>query len=110
MATSNMSFGATPNFGDWSRYAGFDSSKPMMGIVPPIGQEATKQPVAPTFAQIGQRFQDVGNQLGQGNFMSAAKTFVGGVPPVVPVAQAKPIQNNQPQDLNGDGMISDFED
>lgn len=107
MTIPNLSFGSAPSFGDWTRYAGFDSSKPMMGIVPPIGQEATKQPIAPTFAQIGQRVQDVGSQLSQGNFQSAAKTFVSGIPAVAPL---KPVQNNQPQDLNGDGMIFDFED
>ena len=107
MTIPNLNFGSAPSFGDWTRYAGFDSSKPMMGIVPPVGEEMTKQPVAPTLSQIGQRVQDVGSQFAQGNFVNAAKTFVGGVPPVAP---AKITPNNQPQDLNGDGMISDFEE
>ena len=107
MTIPNMNFNAAPNYGDWTRYAGFDSTKPMMGIVPPIGQEATKQPIAPTIAQIGQRVQDVGAQLSQGNFLNAGKTLAGGVPPIAPL---KPLQNHQPQDLNGDGMISDFEE
>lgn len=105
-------FGSPANFGDWTTYAGFDSTKPMMGIVPPLGKsQFEKQPIPPTFAQVGQRMQDVGTQLSQGNFANALKTFASGaVPPVTPVTSTAPIQNNQPKDLNGDGMISDFEE
>lgn len=109
MASFVPNFGTPANFADWTQYAGFDATKPMMGIAPPAAQrEATKQPVAPTIAQIGQRAQDVGTQLSQGNFSDAFKTFVSGA--AVPGAKPATIQQNQPRDLDGDGMISDFED
>ena len=106
-----MNFGNPKNYGDWTQYAGFDSSKPMMGIVPSFGQEMVKQPVAPTIAQIGQRVQDVGTQLGQGNFANAAKTFINGAAvPGVSVAPNVTSATPASKDVNGDGMISDWEE
>jgi hypothetical protein len=111
MAVPN--FGSPKNYGDWAQYAGFDSSKPMMGIAPPLTNQAVQpQPVAPTIVQVGQRMQDVGTQFSQGNFMNAAKTFINGaaVPGAKPAVTIAPIPQNQPKDLDGDGMISDFEE
>lgn len=109
MASFVPNFGTPANFADWTQYAGFDANKPMMGIAPPMTQQApAQQPVAPTVAQFGERMQNVGSQLSQGNYSNAFKTFVSGA--AVPGVKPATVQQNQPKDLDGDGMISDFED
>lgn len=107
MAQFGINFGDPKGFTDWTKYAGFDSNKPMMGIAPP--SSAGVAPVSPTMAQVGQRVSDVGTQLGQGNFMGAVKTFQGG-PAVAPGLPAVSLNKPMPVDKDGDGMISDWEE
>ena len=104
-------FGSQSNFGDWTRYAGLDPTKPMMGIAPVFGEsDFSKKPVIPTIAQVGQRIQSAGSELAQGNFSNAAKTFAtGGIAPIVSAAPSQNVATQQ-KDLNGDGMISDWEE
>jgi hypothetical protein len=108
MANFGINFGDPKGFADWTKYAGFDANKPMMGIAPP-SQDA-KTPVSPTFAQIGQRLSDVGGQLGQGNFMGAMKAYQGA--PSTPGLPALPVPGAPaaPVDKDGDGMISEWEE
>jgi hypothetical protein len=89
MATSVSSFGKPSNYGDWTQYAGFDPSKPMMGAVMPPSFGGA----APTFGQMKQK----------------AQSIVGSV---VPVAAVTSPQVTVPavKDLDGDGMISDWEE
>jgi hypothetical protein len=104
MAQFGINFGDPKGFTDWTKYAGFDANRPMMGIAPP--SSGGMAPISPTIAQVGQRVSDVGTQLGQGNFMGAVKTFQGVPAAVVPVAANKPM----PVDKDGDGMISEWEE
>lgn len=88
MATSISSFGKPTNYGDWTQYAGFDPSKPMMGAVMPPSFGGV-----PTFGQVKQKMQSV----------------VGSVAPVAAVASPQ-VTVPAVQDLDGDGMISDWEE
>jgi len=112
MAQFGINFGDPKAFADWTKYAGFDPNKPVMGIAPPVN--AASAPVSPTLAQVGQRISDVGSQLGQGNFMNAVKTFQGGAVPANTVAPGVPavasVNKPMPVDKDGDGMISDWEE
>lgn len=117
MAAPITSFGAPINYGDWTRYAGFDSKKPMMGmmepVVPPTTTPGAVQPVAPTISQFAQRVGDVGQQFAQGNFKNAANMFMTGKiaqPPATSPIVAPAAAVTMPQDKNGDGMISDWEE
>lgn len=107
MAQFGINFGNPKGFVDWTKYAGFDANKPMMGIAPPA--TGGMAPVSPTMAQVGQRMSDVGAQLGQGNFMNAVKTFQGGAIPAA-TAAVNPANKPMPVDKDGDGMISDWEE
>ncbi len=108
MAQFGINFGDPKGFADWTKYAGFDSNKPMMGVAPP--STGGMAPVSPTMAQVGQRVSDIGTQLGQGNLMGAVKTFQGG-PAVVPgVPAVASVNKPMPVDKDGDGMISDWEE
>lgn len=107
MAQSRMNFGDPSQFSDWTRYAGFDPNKPIIGVAPP--STGGMAPVSPTMAQVGQRVSDIGTQIGQGNFMGALKTAQSGtavVPGVPAVAKNTPM----PVDKDGDGMISEWEE
>jgi hypothetical protein len=107
MAQFGLNFGQPTQFADWTKYAGFDPNKPMIGIAPPTTAPAA--PVSPTMAQVGQRISDVGTQLGQGNFTNAIKTFQGGAIPAA-TATVAPANKPMPVDKDGDGMISDWEE
>lgn len=89
MATSISSFGKPINYGDWSQYAGLNPEKPMMGAVMPPSFGA----VAPTFGQIKEKAQSI--------FGSAPPVAANVVPQITTPAV---------KDLNGDGMISDWEE
>jgi len=110
MAQFGINFGNPKSFVDWTKYAGFDPNKPMIGVAPPA--TGGMAPIAPTMAQVGQRITDVGAQLGQGNFMNAVKTFQSGAAPAAPAAPGAPAAANKPMpvDKDGDGMISDWEE
>lgn len=110
-----VNFGTPRNYGDWTTYAGLDSTKPMMGVVPPMQQTGgVAPPTAPTFGQMADRFSQVANQIGQGNFGNAAKTFMSGGAPAVKPAAGVIVPGvpaaTQPKDLDGDGMISEWEE
>jgi len=50
MAQFGINFGDPKGFADWTRYAGFDPNKPMIGVAPPA--TAPVAPVSPTMAQV----------------------------------------------------------
>lgn len=112
-----MNFGNPSTFADWRQYAGFDPNKSMMGgIAPPSGSAS---PVAaPAIQDVAKRFADVGSQLSSGNFMNAANVAMTGKPLIgnaASVAAAVPVANTVStnpvaKDLNGDGMISEWEE
>jgi hypothetical protein len=112
MAQFGINFGDPKGFADWTKYAGFNANKPMIGIAPPATADAA--PVSPTLAQVGERMSNVGTQLGQGNFLNAFKTFQGGAVPANTVAPSVPavasVNKPMPVDKDGDGMISDWEE
>lgn len=124
--SKNFSFGPSPAigipkspsaYGNWQTYAGFNPNAAgmagamanptafsqfqdyagMTGVAPP--QESSKQAVAPTFAQVQERFGQVADQLKQGNLMDALKTYQSGPKPVAPVQPQPKIQTDPQQDV-----------
>lgn len=112
MAQFGINFGDPKGFADWTRYAGFDPNKPVIGVAPPAN--APVAPVSPTMTQVGQQIAHMGTQLGQGNFMNAAKIFQGGAVPATTAAvvsgTSATTNKPMPRDQDGDGMISDWEE
>jgi hypothetical protein len=117
MNTYGLDFGNPQDFANFTKYAGLGTKNVNPGMPNFAGTSAasTVGAVAPTMSQIADRATAVGQQLQQGNFMGAAKTFQGGVAPVAPVAAlAQPsipaLGKPTPVDKNGDGMISEWEE
>lgn len=94
----NLNYGDPSSYADWTKYAGFDPTTPIvgMGVSPP----SMNQGVAPSMADIGQRATDVFDQLKQGNIGQAVQTYQFGKP--VPKTQ-KP---TFPEDT---GMVADHQ-
>lgn len=121
MYNFQMNFGNPSSFADWRKYSGFDPNKSFIGgVAPPNG--ATSPIAAPSIQDIGKRFSEVGSQLSSGNFMNAANVAMTGKVPAgnpvgnpvgavatVPVATVG-ATNSTAKDLNGDGMISEWEE
>lgn len=110
-----INFGQPKDYADFTKYAGFSSQNARPGMPNFAGTGASSTvagAVAPTMSQIGDRASAVGKDLQQGNFMSAAKTFQGGVAPVASLVAANPALGGKPMpvDQDGDGMISDWEE
>jgi hypothetical protein len=118
MNTYGLDFGNPQDYANFAKYAGLGSKNvnPGMPNFAGTGAASTVGAVAPTMSQVSDRFSAVGNQLKQGNFMNAAKTYQGGIAPVAPVAAAIPQPNAlpgskpMPVDQDGDGMISEWEE
>jgi hypothetical protein len=103
-----------PNaFGNWQTYVGqiaspasFGQFQDYSGIGGVAPMAAEKSPVAPTFAQVKERFGQVSDQLKQGNIVDALKTYQYGPASIAPVVQQQqPAQQNETQD---DMMSSEF--
>lgn len=90
MAQFGINFGDPKGFTDWTKYAGFDANRPMMGIAPP--PSGGMAPISPTLAQLAQK--------------TSVNTQQVDPITVVPVAANKPM----PVDKDGDGMISEWEE
>lgn len=117
MNTYGLDFGNPQDFANFAKYAGLGTKNvnPGMPNFMGTGASSTIGAVAPTMSQIGDRASAVGQQLQQGNFMAAAKTYQGGIAPIAPVAAlAQPsipaLGKPTPVDKDGDGMISEWEE
>lgn len=115
MNTYGIDFGNPQDFANFAKYAGLGSKNANPGMPNFMGTGASSTmagAVAPTMSQIGDRASAVGQQLQQGNFMGAAKTFQGGVAPIPALASATPALGGKPApvDKDGDGMISEWEE
>lgn len=118
MNTYGLDFGNPQDFANFAKYAGLGNKNVNPGMPNFVGTGASSTmagAVAPTMSQIGDRATAVGQQLQQGNFMNAVKTYQGGVAPVAPVAAAAlnpPVLGGKPTavDKDGDGMISEWEE
>jgi hypothetical protein len=121
MNTYGLDFGNPQDYANFAKYAGLGSKNVNPGMPNFVGTGAASTvgavtpatgAVAPTMSQIGDRFSAVGNQLKQGNFMNAAKTYQSGVAPIAPLAQPNiPLGGKpMPVDQDGDGMISEWEE
>jgi hypothetical protein len=117
MNTYGLDFGNPHDYANFAKYAGLGNKNvnPGMPNFAGTGASSTMGAVAPTMGQIADRATAVGQQLQQGNFMGAAKTFQSGVAPIAPVAAVA--QSNvplggkpMPVDQDGDGMISEWEE
>jgi hypothetical protein len=112
-----IDFGNPQDYANFTKYAGLGNKNvnPGMPNFAGTGASSTIGAVAPTMSQIGNRFSAVGQELQQGNFMNAVKTYQGGVAPIAPVASlaqpSVPLGNKPaPVDQDGDGMISEWEE
>lgn len=75
-----LNLGNPSNFGDWTKYAGFNPSVPVTGV------EGSAQPIAPpSVEQMTDTFSKIGDQIGSGNMYGAYQTYVG-KKPVAPSA------------------------
>lgn len=93
-----LNLGSPSNFGDWTRYAGFNPNTPVTGIAPGDGGG---QPVAPTVQQMTDTFSKVGDQLSSGNLVGAYQAYTGKTP-VAPNASKPTTPQLQPlPQLNG---------
>jgi hypothetical protein len=114
MNTYGIDFGNPHEFANFAKYAGLGkkNENPGMPNFMGTGASSTMGAVAPTMSQIGNRASAVGQQLQQGNFMGAVKTFQGGVAPIPALASATPALGGKPApvDKDGDGMISEWEE
>jgi hypothetical protein len=114
MNTYGIDFGNPHDYANFAKYAGLGTKNvnPGMPNFAGTGASSTVTAVAPTMGQIADRTTAVGQQLQQGNFMGAAKTFQGGVAPVAAVAQSSAPLGGKPMpvDQDGDGMISEWEE
>lgn len=117
MNTYGLDFGNPQDFANFAKYAGLGTKNvnPGMPNFMGTGASSTIGAVAPTMSQIGDRASAVGQQLQQGNFMGAVKTYQSGIAPVAPVAalaSATPALGGKPGavDKDGDGMISEWEE
>lgn len=72
MPNGAFQFADPSKFGDWATYAGFDRTTGNVGVAPTN---------APSMEDLQNRFGDTSAQLGEGNFLQAAKTFMGVKPP-----------------------------
>jgi len=90
-----LNLGSPSNFGDWTRYAGFNPNTPVTGMAPIDGGV---QPVAPNMQQMSDTFSKIGDQLGSGNFSGAYQTYVGKAP-VAPTTQKPTTPQTQPSTL-----------
>ena len=99
-----LNLGNPSNFGDWTRYAGFNPNTPVTGVAP---SEGPNQPVAPSLQQMTDTFSKIGDQLGSGNFSGAYQTYVGKAP-VAPNAQKSTTPQIQPV-TQPVGFVHEFE-
>ena len=106
MAQFGLNLGNPQNYGDWTKYAGFNPNVPVTGMDASSG---ANQPVAPTIDQMSDTFSKIGEQIKTGNVIGAYQAYVG-KSPVAPTANTP--QNVIPQikpipQMNGFGH--DFE-
>jgi hypothetical protein len=87
-----LNLGNPQNFGDWTKYAGFNPNVPVTGMDASAGQA---QPIAPTVEQMTDTFSTIGNQLGSGNLAGAYQSYVG-KKPVAPTAPKTSTPQVQP--------------
>jgi hypothetical protein len=69
---SAFQFANPADFSDWARYAGFNRKTGEIGVAP----DST-----PSMSDLQNRIGNTGDQLQQGNFVQAMKTFAGYKPP-----------------------------
>lgn len=93
-----LNLGNPSNFGDWTRYAGFNPNSPVTGIAP-VNEGV--QPVAPTVQQMTDTFSKIGDQLSSGNLTGAYQTYTGKAPVAPSTAKPTTPQLQPLPQLNG---------
>ena len=80
MAQFGLNLGNPSNFGDWTKYAGFNPNTPITG-----NDASAVQAIAPTVEQMTDTFSNIGDKLSSGNVIGAYQAYVG-KKPVAPTA------------------------
>ena len=93
-----LNLGNPSNFGDWTRYAGFNPNTPVTGIAPIDGGN---EPIAPTTQQMTDTFSKIGDKLSSGDFSGAYKAYVGKSPIAPTLSKPNTPQTQPVPQLNG---------